>query len=128
MPQVSLNEVTNLGKTLRFYFLEGLGTVLISFFLTSIMLHNKQTPNLIDLEEQTFCAQIPLLELRFTSAPMSLILGMRTSWAMFFSWQVTGEQENKPNYISTFKTFDRHSIDCICSYSISQRKTLRDFG
>lgn len=62
LPRFFLDHETNLGKTLRFYLFCFVFNS-ISFFLTAIMLHNKQCPNLSDLDEYAFCCQVSLLEL-----------------------------------------------------------------
>lgn len=55
-----LEPFSKFGKDFEILLVWRIGTVLASFYEFAIMLHNKLSPNLIDLEVQTFCAQMPL--------------------------------------------------------------------
>ena len=54
-----LEPFSKFGEDFEILLVWGIGTILI-FKNAAIMLHNKPSPNLIDLEVQTFCAQMPL--------------------------------------------------------------------
>lgn len=51
------------GEHSEVLFIWGLRGYISKFLKTAIILHNKQPPNLIDLEEHTFCAQMSVQEL-----------------------------------------------------------------